>query len=118
MPVLASPTEHLEQRAFVSWFRRNYPGVRIFAIPNGGVRSLAAAARLKAEGVSKGVPDLFIPAWWLWVEMKRIKGGVVSDEQHDWMEYLRGIGYECIVCRGADEAKSMVAEIAKTRGNP
>jgi hypothetical protein len=117
MPLLV-PTEHLEQREFVQWFRQTYRGVRIFAIPNGGARRPSEAGRLKAEGVSSGVPDLFVPAWWLWVEMKRTKGGVVSEEQRDWMGYLRGIGYECIVCRGAEEAKSMVAEIAKTRGNP
>lgn len=114
----ATPTEHLEQREFVQWFRQTYRGVRIFAIPNGGARRPSEAGRLKAEGVSKGVPDLFVPAWALWVEMKRTKGGVVSDEQRDWMEYLRSLGYECLVCRGAEEARSMVSEIAKTRGNP
>ena len=30
------PSEHLEQREFVRWFRQTYKGVRIFAIPNGG----------------------------------------------------------------------------------
>jgi hypothetical protein len=37
------------------------------------------------EGVSPGVPDLFIPDWLLWVEMKREKGGRVSPEQKDWI---------------------------------
>ena len=60
------PTEHEEQRELVRWFRQGYKGVRIFAIPNGGARSIATAGRLKVEGVSPGVPDLFIPAWRLW----------------------------------------------------
>lgn len=102
------PTEHFEQRELVMWFRQTYPGVRILAIPNGGARSMATAARLKAEGVCAGVPDLFIPAWALWVEMKRQKGGVVSAEQKDWIAYLKGIDYEVLVCKGAEDAKNKI----------
>jgi hypothetical protein len=102
------PTEHEEQRELVKWFRQTYPGVRVLAIPNGGARSIATAARLKAEGVSPGVPDLFIPAWNLWVEMKRQKGGVVSPEQTDWIAYLRGVGDIVLVCKGAEDAKNKI----------
>ena len=102
------PTEHEEQRELVAWFRRQYEGVRIFAIPNGGARSMATAGRLKVEGVSAGVPDLFIPAWRLWVEMKRTKGGSVSAEQRDWIAYLEGCGYTCMVAKGADQAKEKI----------
>lgn len=101
-------TEHEEQREFVRWFRQGYKGVRIFAIPNGGQRSMAAASRLKVEGVSAGVPDLFIPEWRLWVEMKRTKGGSVSAEQKDWIAYLENCGYTCMVAKGADQAKEKV----------
>jgi rhodanese-related sulfurtransferase len=98
------PTEHEDQKGFVTWFRMTYPRVRIFAIPNGGVRSKAAAGKLKAEGVSAGVPDLFVPAWGLFIEMKRLKGGVVSEEQKDWLDYLASEGYSVMVCRGIDDA--------------
>ena len=99
------PTEHEEQRELVRWFRQTWPGVRIFAIPNGGARSPATAGRLKAEGVSSGVPDLFIPAWCLWVEMKRTKGGSVSPEQKDWIAYLESVRFCCIVGKCAEDAK-------------
>lgn len=102
------PTEHEEQRELVRWFRKTWPGVRIFAIPNGGQRSMATAARLKAEGVSSGVPDLFVPAWGLWVEMKRSKGGSVSAEQKDWITYLESVEFCCIVGKGADDAKRQI----------
>jgi hypothetical protein len=104
------PTEHEEQRAFVKWFRQHCKGVRIIAIPNGGARSISTAARLKAEGVSAGVPDLFIPEWNVWIEMKRKKGGVVSPEQTDWIAYLRSIGYLVLVCKGAEVAKQHILE--------
>lgn len=102
------PTEHEEQREFVSWFKRTHPGVRIYAIPNGGARSMATAARLKVEGVSKGVPDLHVPAWNVWVEMKRIKGGTVSPEQKEWHSYLADVGHHVIIGRGADDAKEQL----------
>jgi len=107
MPVLTDriPTEHEEQRELVRWFRQTYREVRIFAIPNGGARSKATAGRLKVEGVSPGVPDLFVPAWRLWVEMKRTKGGNLSAEQKDWIAYLESVGFSCIVGKGADDAK-------------
>lgn len=97
------PSEHVEQREFVSRWRQRRPE-RIFAIPNGGARSRMVGAKLKLEGVSPGVPDLFVPALGLWIEMKRQKGGSVSGEQTDWMEYLEGLGYRCIVARGCEDA--------------
>ena len=101
-------SEHMEQREFVSWFRKTYPGVRIFAIPNGGARSIVTASRLKAEGVSAGVPDLFIPAWGVWIEMKRSKGGALSKKQKDWREYLQFCGYTVIVAHGKIAAQNEI----------
>jgi hypothetical protein len=111
MPILTDriPTEHEEQRELVRWFRQTYREVRIFAIPNGGARSKATAGRLKVEGVSPGVPDLFVPAWRLWVEMKRTKGGSLSAEQKDWIVYLESVGFCCIVGKGADDAKAKIS---------
>ena len=110
-PVLKIPTEHQEQVEFVQWFRRQYPDVRIFAIPNGESRSQSAGARLKAEGVSAGVPDLFIPAWNTWIEMKRSKGGSVSEKQKDWLAYLESVGHQVFVCKGANSAKEIAQKV-------
>ena len=107
------PTEHEEQRQVVMWFRQTYRPMRIFAIPNGGQRSKAAAAKLKVEGVSPGVPDLFIPALKLWIEMKRVKGGRLSPEQKDWINYLASVGYVCFICLGAEDAKLKISEYIK-----
>lgn len=103
-------TEHEEQRELVSWFRKTYSGVAIFAIPNGGARSASVAGRLKAEGVLPGVPDLFIPEWRVWIEMKRTKGGSVSKEQKELHKYLASVGYCVIVARGCEEAQRLLRE--------
>jgi hypothetical protein len=104
-------TEHEEQREFVQWFRQTYPGTIIFAIPNGGARSPATASRLKAEGVTNGVPDLFIPAWETWVEMKRTKGGSLSLEQTLMHLHLQGLFYKVIVAKGFEDAKQQIKEL-------
>lgn len=109
-PLLARlPTEHEEQVAFVREFRLRWPDVLIFAIPNGEKRSKAAAGRLKAEGVVAGMPDLCVPEWGLWVEMKRLKGGRLSPEQSQMRAYLReACGATVIVGRGAADAMAQV----------
>ena len=107
------PSEHDEQVGFVNWFRGEFPGVLIFAIPNGGRRSISVAKGLKAEGVTRGIPDLFVPAWGLWIEMKRVKGGSLSPDQKKIIKYLDGAGHKCIVGRGATDASRQVLEFRK-----
>ena len=82
-------------------------------IPNGGGRSKAQGALLKATGTSPGVPDLMLPTprgkhHGLFVEMKRTKGGRISAEQKDWIAYLQANGYRAIVCHGFEEAKKEI----------
>jgi hypothetical protein len=104
-------TEDQEQMLFVQWFRRQYPTIRIFAIPLGGHRHPAVAAKLKATGTSAGVPDLHVPEWNLWVEMKRAKGGRLSEVQKDWIEYLESIGHKVIVGHGFEDAMAKVQQL-------
>lgn len=108
------PYESDEQIAFVKWFRSEYPGVLIWATPNGGSRQKREALKLRAEGVVSGVPDLFIPEWRLFVEMKRQKGGVVSPEQKAIMAELVRVGYVCQVCNGYAAAKDFVLSFVDT----
>jgi len=105
---MKSPSEHQHQVGFVNWFRARFPRVLIFAIPNGEKRALSVAKRLKAEGVVRGVPDLFIPEWCVWVEMKRTTGGRLSPEQREMIAYLEGIGQKVIVGKGAKDASAKV----------
>jgi len=110
-----SPSEHSEQVGFINWFRVKYPNVLIFAIPNGEKRAITVAKRLKAEGVVRGIPDLFIPQWTLWVEMKRISGGRLSPEQKGMITYLEGIGQKVIVGKGAADASRQILEFLEEK---
>ena len=104
-------TEHLEQAEFVMWMRQTHKEARIFAIPNGGQRSRTTGAKLKAEGVSAGVPDLYIPFWRCWVEMKREKGGKLSPPQKEWIKYLESCGDTVIIGYGCEDAKNKITSL-------
>lgn len=110
------PSESQEQMLFVQWFKRTYPSIRILSIPNGGHRHIAVAAKMKAEGQAKGVPDIFIPAWLCWIEFKKIKGGTLSPVQKDWIAYLEAIGHQVIIGRGFEDAKRQIENVKKPEG--
>jgi len=100
--------EHREQVALVEWAQLITPRcpalALLFAIPNGGARHPAVAAKLKAEGVRAGVPDLCLPVarggfHGLYVELKAA-GGRVAPAQQQWHERLRAEGYAVVVAVG------------------
>ena len=112
--------EHTEQVTLMQWWRLACHGFAIpeellFAIPNGGQRNIVVASKLKAEGVRAGVPDIFL-AWpsrrhcGLFIEMKKAKGGRVSENQKSLMEDLNKSGYLAVVCHGWTEAKSVIVK--------
>ncbi len=118
-PKRPAPTEHAEQTALMHWWRAacrtidGYtPDVLLFAIPNGGDRHPAVAAKLRAEGVLPGVPDLFLAASrggasGLWIEMKRV-GGRVSPDQTAVHSKLANEGFAVAVAFGWVQASIAV----------
>ena len=52
--------EHELQSYCVQWFRLKYPNELMFAVPNGGLRNIKVASKLKKEGCTPGIPDLFL----------------------------------------------------------
>ncbi len=106
-------SEAMEQEGFLIWFKLKFPDVLIYHCPNGEYRSPSVAARLKKQGVVAGIPDLFIPSWKIFIEMKRKDGGVVSKEQKNIIEYLTRVGYMVIVTYGAEDASNKLLELRK-----
>jgi hypothetical protein len=114
---LKPPTEHAEQADLISWAQYRSATMQelktLFAIPNGGARHTATGKKLKAEGVKRGVPDLFLPVprgnyCGLFVELKRRSGGRLSPKQKEWCEFLRAHGYAAEVCRGWEHAAHVI----------
>ena len=95
--------EHAIQKAVIQACRMlegRYPEVKyLFSVPNGGHRHPAVAAQLKASGTKSGVPDLFLPLpvpggpAGFWLEMKA-PGGVVSQNQQDYLRFLAEVGFK------------------------
>ncbi|HXF63049.1 MAG TPA: VRR-NUC domain-containing protein [Caldilineaceae bacterium] len=111
-PARSGRSEHDEQAALFAWAAAHegrYPALRwLFAIPNGGHRHAAVAAKLKAEGVKPGVPDLFLPVprggyHGLWIELK-VGANQLTPAQQQWIEALARFGYLTVVCYGGAEA--------------
>lgn len=85
----------------------------LYHITNEGLRSVTTGARLKAEGLRPGVPDLCLAvarggAHGLYIEMKRTKGGRLSAEQATWLEKLAREGYATAVCNGWEQARDVI----------
>lgn len=113
----AVPLEADEQKTLFQW--ASYMSVRhpelrwMYAIPNGGSRNPIEARNMKAQGVKAGVPDICLPVprggyGALYIEMKRQKGGRLSEEQRDWISGLLEVGNLAVVCKGFDEARDVI----------
>ena len=107
------PSEHSEQVALFNWAnacKAQFPELgMMMAIPNGGRRDKITGARLKAEGVKAGVPDIFLAVpcgvySGLFIEMKAGKNKP-TPEQDQWAGRLARYGYLVVTCYGWWEAK-------------
>lgn len=118
------PTESAEQQLLFQWARMQsgkYPELTLlYHIPNEGKRSHKTGARMKAEGLKTGVPDICLPVargghHGLYIELKRVKNSRVTQDQLDWIEALIAQGYVAAVCRGCDEAIELITRYLSGR---
>ena len=112
-------TEDQEQEALFQWAEFAacaMPELRLmYAIPNGGYRAPRTAALLKRTGVKPGVPDICLPVPRpphpsLYIELKRVKGGVVSAYQKCWHYDLKAQGHKVVVAYGWEQAREAIME--------
>lgn len=113
------PSEAQEQKAlfeWAAWAKGKYPALALmYHVPNGGSRNPVEAKNLKLQGVKPGVPDICLPVpnpvyTALYIELKRRKGGRVSDDQRGWINALNRVGNLAVVCKGWEEARDVILE--------
>ena len=117
------PLESAEQKQLIEWwhFFCQTKGIHekcLFAVPNGGYRNARESHRLKEEGVRAGIPDLMLAVpcgafHGLFVELKRLKGGRVSDNQKEMLVVFHRLGYCVKLCKGFAEAQQAITEYLK-----
>ena len=114
--VAGAGSESQEQAQFVAWWKavgqRMAPNVVLAAVPNGGARDAITGARLKREGVVRGMPDMLLACaksgkHGLFIEMKTARGRV-SESQRNLFPLLEAQGYGVAVCHGWREAAETV----------
>lgn len=125
-------TEHAEQAFVISWARMMegaYPELRWLHSSLNGIFIPAPLAvrvkiinHMKAEGMRSGVPDLFLPVarrdyHGLFIEMK-IEGGVLSEEQMEFLAFAEGQKYLDKVCYSADEAVEVLQWYLEKENKP
>ena len=112
-------SEHDEQVAVCQWLSMQHPEVLYWANPNGAqlagnvARRAAQMNKLKAEGFLPGVADITIAeprGQWhgCFVEMKRAKGGALSENQEWFLAQVEQRGYYTIVAHGFDQAVELI----------
>lgn len=109
-------SEHDEQCSVITWFDIQYKQYkeRLFAVPNAAKRSPQLANYLKAEGLRKGVLDLWLPIKrgeysGLVIEMK-FRKNKLTPEQKEWIAFLITQGFKCCVCYSFEEAKKAITD--------
>lgn len=90
----------------------------LYAIPNGGNRTAATGARMKATGTKPGFPDVGLPVARggcsaLFIEMKiekyrNDKNGGCSDLQLEWHAALEAERNYVVICYSWQEAVKMI----------
>lgn len=118
-----SGSESAHQTALFCWAalaRPRYPELEwLHAIPNGGSRgsnqrdAMRVGAKMKAEGVKKGVSDICLPVkrgpWsGLYIEMKKRGSGKVSEEQSAFGAFVQVQGFGFVVCYTWIEARDAI----------
>lgn len=120
--------EGSEQVALMRWLECRFQAA--YAVtwhtPNGGRRDKVTAAKLKAQGVKAGIPDLQLAMarggyFGLFIEFKATPphDAEVSKSQKDMLAKLQGQGYLAIVCRGMNEAMAQIGaylDLPRTQG--
>lgn len=114
-------TEHQEQVNLFCWAKLledRHPQLKwMFSIPNAGKRK--SGWWEKAEGLKKGVHDIFLPVPretysgkmipGLWIEMK-FKKNKLTKEQEEFKTAMDAEGYQTVTCWSFLEAKKAIID--------
>lgn len=120
------PTEFEECRWLFQWAQATrWKNLKIsdvlVHVPNGAYHGAdrkagaVIARKLREQGLQAGVADYIVPVpiWTrncpgLWLEMKRTRGGTVSDDQKKFRARMESFGWACEVALGWVQAAAII----------
>lgn len=119
-----TPLEIAEQAAVKNWLLDR--GIELFtATAQNTFTNFKGIAINQKAGVRKGLPDLIIclPSdmtkggrdLLVFIEMKRVKGGVLGAEQQKWIEFISRSGNYAFVAKGALQAIDFINSFLKPK---
>lgn len=109
-------SEDTTQQKIVIWFTNNYclkthnPRGLIFSIPNGGMRNVREALKLKQTGTLAGASDLIVitpNGKLLFIEVKT-DTGAQSDAQKEFEKRVNALGYEYHLVRSLEQFEILI----------
>lgn len=116
----SSESESSIQQRLMKWWRVAHRTLGVtderllMAFPLQGARTPRNGARMKAEGLRAGTPDMLLCVargeyHGLWVELKK-EGGKASDEQKAALIAFREQGYQAFLCIGYAQAENAIKD--------
>jgi hypothetical protein len=118
MPSKPYKSENRIQQECYMWFHNTYAEYRglLFAVPNGGARSIIEGKLFKETGVVSGISDLLlmVDTETFCFELKNIYGHQ-SDNQKRWQKLVEREGFKYYIIRDLEEFKNIVKPIMKNR---
>lgn len=112
--VKSCPSEQSEQFKLIVWLQKKQ--LIHHHSPNGmKAVSYSEAAKHKRLGTSSGFPDLILPYarkghHGLFIELKRVYGGKLSERQIFWRDFLLKGGYAWHEAQGCAHAKQIICD--------
>jgi hypothetical protein len=116
VPKKRDDPEHQLQKSIFDYVDKVLPALRpfIFAIPNGGHRDVRVAKKLKAEGVTSGVWDIFVSLpnldkHGLYIECKTDKNELTSNQEAFKIK-VEPVGYSFSECRSLEDFECILCD--------
>jgi hypothetical protein len=105
--------DRIQQECYL-WFHNTYPKLRglLFAVPNGGSRSIIEAKKFKLTGVVPGVSDmLFMYAGKTYCLELKTEKGYQSKKQKIWQDTVTKQGFIYLIVRDLNVFKDIIETI-------
>ena len=105
-------TEDQLQAKCYQWAYNTYPAIRglLFSVPNGSTRHIVEAVKLKATGLTPGIPDMIL-VWPKLIGFEfKTDTGTLSPSQIRVHDRWRAVGIRVEVVRSFEQWQALISQ--------